>query len=208
MKGSNNQVVSSKKESHLQRRLSIVNAAAAVFLEAGFDKASMQEIARRADVSKQTVYSHFGSKEALFKEAIIAACRAHTPEGLENISNMSLEDTLRHVGKSLAELIFSEEAIRLESLCISGNNSHPEAANMYWQAGHQWVKDLLVNCLQAQIDNGNLEHDNVELAAQQFISLLLVDKKCKLLLGIESVEDNDINLIVDQAVSFFLKASR
>ena len=54
------------------KRRAILNAAAEVFLRSGFLGASMDEIASLSDVSKQTVYKHFGSKEALFVQAVSA----------------------------------------------------------------------------------------------------------------------------------------
>lgn len=44
----------------------ILEAAQAVFLAQGYGAASMDAVAARAGVSKQTVYAHFGAKEALF----------------------------------------------------------------------------------------------------------------------------------------------
>lgn len=189
-----------------RRRHNILSAAARLFLEVGFDNASMLQIAQSADVSKQTLYSHFGSKETLFMEAITSACRSHTPEGLEVIATMSLEDTLKSIGRHLCELTFSEDAIRLESICIAGTNSHPKVSQLYWQAGPAWIKNFLVQCIQTQIDNGQLATSNAELAAKQFAALLCHDKKHKLLLGIEKVDNEEIGEIVDQAVSFFMRA--
>src|SRR5438552_1112327 len=49
------------------KRRQIMEGARAVFLDQGFDAASMGEIARRAGVSKGTLYVYFDSKEALFE---------------------------------------------------------------------------------------------------------------------------------------------
>lgn len=46
-------------------RLSILEAATALFLERGFDAVTVREIADRADVSPKTVFTHFPQKEAL-----------------------------------------------------------------------------------------------------------------------------------------------
>jgi len=53
-------------------REKILAAAEDVFLHAGFLGANMDAIAEKAVVSKQTVYAHFQSKEALFLEMIAA----------------------------------------------------------------------------------------------------------------------------------------
>ncbi len=53
-----------------RRRPMILDAAFSVFLERGYEGASMEEIARRAGVSKPVVYSSFPGKEALFGELL------------------------------------------------------------------------------------------------------------------------------------------
>lgn len=48
----------------------IVVAAKSVFLEQGFERSSMDEVAARAGTSKRTLYAHFGTKDALFQAVI------------------------------------------------------------------------------------------------------------------------------------------
>lgn len=52
------------------KREAILHAAVAVFLREGYARASVEAIADRAGVSKQTVYNHFGDKERLFLAAV------------------------------------------------------------------------------------------------------------------------------------------
>jgi AcrR family transcriptional regulator len=58
-----------------RRRALILDAARAVFAEHGFDAASMEEVARRASITKPVIYQHFASKRALFRELIEDAGR-------------------------------------------------------------------------------------------------------------------------------------
>ena len=53
------------------RRRAIVTAAAGVFLRYGFNKTSMDDLARAAGLSRQGLYLHFPTKEAIFKEAVL-----------------------------------------------------------------------------------------------------------------------------------------
>src|SRR5579872_6188940 len=63
------------------KRRQIMDGARQVFLSAGFDGASMNDIARAAGVSKGTLYAYFDSKEALF-EALIRGEYAQSAERL------------------------------------------------------------------------------------------------------------------------------
>jgi AcrR family transcriptional regulator len=49
-----------------ERREQLLDVARALFAEKGFDGASVEEIAHRANVSKPVVYEHFGGKEGIY----------------------------------------------------------------------------------------------------------------------------------------------
>jgi AcrR family transcriptional regulator len=49
-----------------ERREQLIDIARALFAERGFDGASVEEIAARAEVSKPVVYEHFGGKEGVY----------------------------------------------------------------------------------------------------------------------------------------------
>lgn len=66
------------------RREAILSAAAAAFGALGFEKASVQDIAERAGLTKGGVYFHFGSKEAIRTGLLLsAAARAEAALGAE-----------------------------------------------------------------------------------------------------------------------------
>src|SRR6476660_6564438 len=56
----------------LRKHAAILDAAEQVFLAKGYLGTSMDEVAARSGVSKQTVYAHFGSKETLFVALVSA----------------------------------------------------------------------------------------------------------------------------------------
>src|SRR5262249_56151890 len=55
-----------------RKRRAIMDAATTLFLRQGYPGTSMDQIAARAGVSKQTVYKHFADKERLFVEIVVA----------------------------------------------------------------------------------------------------------------------------------------
>ena len=62
--------MAARKRDTSKKRESILDAAAKVFIDEGYDNASMDRIAEVAVASKRTVYNHFPSKEALFQAVV------------------------------------------------------------------------------------------------------------------------------------------
>src|SRR5687767_12419677 len=78
------------------RREALLQTAIGVFLRYGYKKTSMDDLARAADLSRQGLYLHFATKEALFKEAVIDLTRrslAAMRAALEN-EDLKVEDRL------------------------------------------------------------------------------------------------------------------
>src|SRR5215813_13986692 len=96
------------------KRAAVLAAAAEVFLEAGVEAASMDEIARRAKVSKATVYSHFESKQALLKSIVHERCKAMLPAlSSPEFGKLPPEEALFAVGRRFLDLMFSKLAMPL-----------------------------------------------------------------------------------------------
>jgi len=79
-----------------ERRAAILDAATRVFLRYGFKKTSMDDLARAAGLSRQGLYLHFPTKEALFKEAVstlVASLRAAFRDALAR-DGLPVEDRL------------------------------------------------------------------------------------------------------------------
>ena len=67
----------SQRQVNTRKGDAILKAATALFLQDGFEKTSMDAIALKAGVTKQTVYSHYQSKEQLFTRMISDLCMQH-----------------------------------------------------------------------------------------------------------------------------------
>src|ERR1700739_4558522 len=99
-----------------RKRSAILNGAKTVFLRQSFGLATMDDVAAAAGVGKQTVYRHFGSKEALFVGLVISMCAqvgarlAGTP-GAEPEGTPEAE--LRALGWSLARSLVEPNYLRL-----------------------------------------------------------------------------------------------
>lgn len=193
-----------------EKNAAIVDAAACLFLENGFDGTSMDEVAKKAGVSKQTVYSHFSSKEQLFSASIRAVIECHYPESvLERVETHSLEADLRAVCESYAHLLMGEEAMAMFRVLVAAAPKGPNLAQLFWNAGPQEMQDRLEAFLLSRVEKGELIIPDIEVASNQIVCLLKSKTHFLRSIGlIDSISEEQIQSNVDNAVEAFLKLYR
>ena len=81
-------------------RQTIVDTAYELFVELGFQAATLDKVAQRAKISKLSIYRHFENKEALFSAAILARCQQFAPQTLFEDIDGSVEEQLMVAGSS------------------------------------------------------------------------------------------------------------
>jgi AcrR family transcriptional regulator len=153
------------------KRRQILAGASKVFMDLGFDGASMGEIARAAGVSKGTLYVYFADKSRLF-EAIVQE------ETLEQGRVAFNFDPERDVGTTLRE--FGQAYI--EVLCRPGGGSAirtvmaiaermPDVGRRFYERVLAYTINRLAQFLDAKVKDGQLAIDDCELAATQFMQM-------------------------------------
>lgn len=97
----------------------ILRMAIVTFVENGYDKASMDEVAARASTTKRTVYAHFGNKEELFRRALAMAVQMFQSEmpKLENTEDPAQQ--LEGFAVAFAELSTWKGAVRMQRVVMS-----------------------------------------------------------------------------------------
>jgi AcrR family transcriptional regulator len=115
-------------------RDNILWAAREVFLEAGYERASMDLVASRAGTTKRTLYAHFANKEALFLAVFdflkgIFLDQLRTPDAY---SEDPMEALVLFCGRFLEKLLW-EGAIRMCRVCASEAARFPDqSANLFY----------------------------------------------------------------------------
>jgi TetR/AcrR family transcriptional regulator, mexJK operon transcriptional repressor len=150
----------------------IRDAAKAVFLRAGYG-ASMDLVAAEAGVSKQTVYNHFGSKEALFR-AIMAALGDEflTVLGEQDVVGKEPRETLTRLAEHVATLLLSPSMLGLHRMLVAEAPRFPDLARQRHTAGLGEGVRRLADYLREQDRRGVLRVPAPDLAAQQFLGAL------------------------------------
>src|SRR5260221_9947736 len=92
-------------EEDSSKRRQILDGARKVFMDLGFDGASMNEIARSAGVSKGTLYVYFADKNRLFEAIVAGEALAHGHVIFNLDPARDAVTTLREFGKAYIELL-------------------------------------------------------------------------------------------------------
>jgi len=155
----------------------IREAAARLFLEKGYQGTSMDEIAAAARISKQTIYTHFPSKEQLFADLVLANTERveEFAAGLVRTFREAdgLEEGLRRVARMYVGLVVQPEVLQLRRLVLAEAGRFPELARSYYERVPERVYRVLASLLQELADAGRLRADDPLLAAQHFAWLVL-----------------------------------
>ncbi|HEY4214025.1 MAG TPA: TetR/AcrR family transcriptional regulator [Steroidobacteraceae bacterium] len=106
------------------RRRQLIGMAEEVFLEKGYHAATVDEIARRAGMSKKTIYVMFDSKAALF-DALLSARLAPLAEPIPD-DGRPMEDVLVDFLAAVARLVLSPQHIALTRLMIAESPRSPD----------------------------------------------------------------------------------
>ncbi len=192
----------------LGKRAAILEAAKQLFSREGFNGVSMDQIAAEAGVSKLTVYSHFGDKEALFAAAVQAKCEEMLPDALFEIElEGPLRDQLKAIAHAFFALITSEEAISTQRMMMVPGNIDDKLKQTFWEAGPQRTHDAFAGLLQARMATGELDIPDVPLAAVQFFTLLKGEVHARMTCGLCGPPGRtDTHRHIDACVDMFLRA--
>ena len=192
----------------LGKRAAILEAAKQLFAREGFNGVSMDQIAAEAGVSKLTVYSHFGDKDALFAAAVQAKCAEMLPDALFEIElTGSVRDQLKAIGEAFFALITSEEAISTHRMMMVPGNIDDRLKQTFWEAGPQRTHDAFAALLQALVAKGELDVPDVAVASVQFFTLIKGEVHARMTCGLCSQpRPADVGRHIDATVDMFLRA--
>jgi AcrR family transcriptional regulator len=191
------------------KRKQIIDGARRVFIEMGFDAASMNDITREAGVSKGTIYVYFANKEELF-EALIEEERCAIFNDLYHALEQGgeLRETLIRYGIALATKITSDKVTRAQRTVIGICERIPELGARFYERGPKNGHARLMEFLRRAIDRGEIAVDNIELAAYQLTDLCLSGYYRQRLFGYrtEAPHADEIRATVTAGVDVFLRA--
>ena len=160
-----------------EKRAAVLEAAAKVFLSGGYLGASMDEIADLAGVSKQTVYTYFSNKEALFAAMASALSNEANDRVHNNVAEFGEDDDLEGylVGYAVRQLevVLIPRILQLRRLVIGEVGRFPELGAALYAGGPGRAIASLAATFERLADRGALSVRDPLLAATQFNWLIM-----------------------------------
>ena len=194
----------------------ILDAARNVFLERGFEGASIEKIAEAARSGKPTIYARFPGKEALFTAVVmrsvaanVARLEAYTPSGA------TIEQRLVSVAVTALEWILLSDSIGLMRVAIAEAPRFPDLASSVYamarERGGQAVARLLAEAAQSD-ELGALPAfapEHVVRTTQLFQDLVILPLATRALFG-EKLKQlrAEIGPHATRSIAIFLAACR
>lgn len=155
----------------------ILDAALAEFTERGFEAARMEDVAKRAGLSKAGVYLYFPSKEALL-QALIEAKIAPFAQQIRALSELGRDDplsALRAIAAGAAYKLRDPSIIAVPRLVIGLSGRFPEIADYYRTHVAEVARGALEGLLQAAMDKGQLRRFDVAAVSRALIGPLFFE---------------------------------
>lgn len=191
-------------------RQAIIDSAATVFEEVGFDRASVADICERIGCSKATLYNYFTSKDELLIEVVLTTARAEheaTHHALE-VENGDLRESLENFGKCFLEFLYSSR-VRSARRLIGSPAVPAELNHTCYELGPQRTDKAVGQFLERGVKQGKLCPLEPRLAAQQLRALLEAEWTEKVTFGVvDKVTPAQIRRSAARAVATFLAAYR
>ncbi len=188
------------------KRAAIMDTARELFFEYGYD-ISLETVAAKAGVSRQTIYNLFTSKDDLFA-AIVQQSSAQITAALAELSpEATPREVLTRLGESFLGKILSDRAVQFQRLLITSSASFPTLGPTFYANGPGRGLARLAAYLERQTTNGRLAVDDPTLAAEQFFGMLMGHRTMRRTLRIDGeMPAGEIRRRVDAAVGAFLRA--
>lgn len=189
-----------------RKRRAIQDAGTAVFLRRGYELTSMDMIAAEANVSKQTIYNHFHSKDELFRAIITDMTRMLVvPLSMAETVHSTPERLLRSFARDLLKQMLRPSSLSLYRLIVAESARFPELGASIFAAGAGQLIRILADYLELENGRGRLCVDHSERAAELFIGMLSGRVQLRALLGVrQSPTDAELDTRVEHCVSSFL----
>ena len=193
------------QEEALRRDARLVEIAAAMFMERGFDATTIDAVAEAANVGKATRYARYRDKAALFAAVFqrqidrwlsVSASEAPGPDD-------RVADVLLAMGRRMAAAALTPEAVAINRIVTAQAIRFPELAHRAHREAWRRSNASIAAVLDHFVADGQIAVEDSEMAADLFLSLVVGRLSRLAMLGI-AIDPGQVDCRVEAAVAVFL----
>ncbi len=175
------------------RPAEITEAAMAAFAEQGFAATKVEDVARRAGVSKGLLYLYFKTKEDLFKAVIRSFISPKIDALALSVENteLSAEEFLRGPILRFAKSIPNSPARILARLLISEGPKHPDLVGWYWENVVSKGLAALRSIIRKGVDSGDFRRSALDDFPHVLVAPVVFSMLWKILFDKHETLDTD-----------------
>lgn len=148
----------------------ILTAATSLFLEQGFGRTTLDQVAARAKTGKSSLYGHFRDKETLFSAVVHHSIELMFAEMTEPPTEGTIEDKLRDVGRALTESFLLPRCAALMRITAAEAETMPDLAHSAYQVSFDGSLQRVKAVLDA---NTSMSDQETVTIATRFIEIAL-----------------------------------
>ncbi len=189
------------------RPAEILAAALEMFVEHGYAATKLEDVARRAGVTKGTMYLYFDSKEALFKEVVRTSLVSSIERGEQMVEAHagSARELLEALLRLWLEALRESRSLGIPKLMVAEATNFPELSRFYYEEIVRRGHRLIGRVIQRGIDHGEFRPVNVPYAVRLAVAPILLTAIMQHSLYACTGEKVDIHALMDLHIELFLR---
>lgn len=153
----------------------LLDRAFEVFLDKGFEQATIDGIAASVHMTKRTVYARYEDKAALFRAAVQRAVdRWVIPvEAMRAVETDDLEETLTGIARIRVATAMSPSGMQMQRILNAETYQFPDIYRLYYEQGTRPAITFIAEVLERHAEAGAIRVDDAEELARAFLSLVV-----------------------------------
>ena len=184
----------------------VLDGARTIFLRDGFERASVDDIAREAAVSKATIYAYFPEKQLLFLEVARRECHRQSQEADAAVDgDAPVRVMLTIAAERITAFLMSEFGQRMFRIVVGEGERFPGLGREFYEYGPGLIHERLVHHMRGYVEAGQLQVNDLDLAADQFAQLCKTTLHERLIFGMaKTITPADVQRTITGAVDMFM----
>lgn len=196
------------------RRQAMLEAAADLFMEKGFERTSLTDVIERSKGSRSTLYEAFGNKEGLLRAMVAEVGRTIWDQAILDFTasrqtrSVVSEDSLIRFGLHLLQTATTPLSVAVYRVVVAEAHRFPEIAALFFDSGPRVLVERLTEVFRSGQEDGVVIAGDPRHLAQVFIGTLFGDFHIRRTLGlVPAIPPAEMEVHVRAAVQVFLNGA-